>query len=402
MPSTIFCLDYLPYLSKKKPSAIALYLLYDKLKNDEGIVQITYDEVERQLGSYSSSVSSANKILLELKLMERVDERTPGKKIRYRILKPTLMNPEELLNLFESCGLNPNTSIRAKYDGSKVPEAYQQFSDIDKMTKIYEELGDFKFSSKKYLAKHCKVDFNMFEVFLETPYGGKVKNIIKEVKYQAKNQVTKSEVTDIKEEHIIPKKVIKKKNIKKKAIGKRTIPEYYELLINEGHLNLKTRKEIPLVEWTAKQLLRYFCIGYKQRYGVNYSFTSIPFNSKESKDMAKILTAVTSPAEAKQYLDWAFNEKDKDLQGGISSTGIIAHVRMINEFRKKNATVVSYSGGLAVDFVNWVKNNEPAFFNVSECKSTDNLKVAEEVVLAGDADESTTRVVEEAKTRGIL
>lgn len=406
MSSTIFCLDYLPYLSKKKPSAIALYLLYDKLKNDEGMVQITYDEVERQLGSYSSSVSSANKILLQLGLIERVDERIPGKKIRYKVLKPVFMSSEKRKELFDECGLESNTSIRTKYDGTKVPEEYQQFIDIEKMRKIYQEMGcdNTKFSAKKHLARHCKVDFSTFEVFLETPFGRKVGEIITQVKRETKNQVTKSEVTSIKEdketEPVPTKKVAtKKKAIKKKEkVGTRTTAEYYQLLMSEGHLDLKTRVEIPIDEWTSKQLLRYFCLGYKRRYGVDYSFTGNPFNSKEMKDMLKILTAMTSPLEAKQYLDWAFNEKDKDLQDGISSTGIIAHVRMINEFRKKK---VRTTGGLAVDFVNWIKTNEPSY-DLSNCRSLGDLRTLKAAVDIDGADKVTERIVEEAKKRGIL
>lgn len=400
MASLTFYLDYAPILIKKQKSAFILYCYYDKLKNDEGIVQLTLKDMEQHTGLKASTTIKAKVLLVELGLIKQLDKTEFFRGIRYQLpeLKPLTL--EKRNELFSKCDLVLNSKVRNKYENPEIPKEYQQLLDINKMKKAYEELGITKFSIAKSLARYFKLDCNTLRLFMET---NKFSDGLTDIRAQVKNQVTSVEGTSIKgTEEKIEKTEPKVQKIVTKTKKVKTPADLYQQFITEGNLKRGTNKELAITEWKSPQILWYFCVSYKKKYGVDFSFTSSNlYRSKEIKDMSRILTAFTGNAtEVKSYFDWAFNVKEKQLNG-IASTGIIAHVRMINEFKKSKTKASVTIGSLPTDFVSWVKQNEPTFLDISDCKTFEDIELAKEAVRTGDASTVTKRVIAEAVKRGM-
>jgi superfamily II DNA or RNA helicase len=122
---------------------------------------------------------------------------------------------------------------------------------------------------------------------------------------------------------------------------------------------LETCEDKEAIEWKAGEFLAYFCKLYESKYGVRYVFPQNKvWSSKEIKDMKIVANFFNNAIETKQYLEWVFSYKEKDLNG-IRGTGILHHNEMFNEFRKYQSLgqVVSKITGktkIPVDFKDFI------------------------------------------------
>lgn len=387
-----FYLDYAPYLTQANPKAFILYCFYDKLKGDAGVAHLPFKDITSHLGIQNSTITKAHQTLIDLGLIERITDSERFRGNRYRILEPQPLDSNKKKELFDKVNLTIDASFQEKFCkvSTQIPDELLPLFDFDKMKEAYEALGgEGKFSIKN-LVKHFGLDVTIVRPFLKNE---SFISKLYDVRDKVKNSVT------------IVQKETKRSNVKrsvKKTTGVKSTKsniELYKQFMEEGNLTRKDKKEMLIADWKSPQLLWYFCQLYKKKYGLDFTFTTSLYKSKEMKDMSRILGTFNNAQEVKEYFDWVFNVKEKDLNG-IDSTGIVAHTRMINEFKKTNSPKAS--GKVGVDFKDWVKKNAKGFLDISDCETVDNLQFAQEAVRTGDADETTKKVIEEAIKRGIL
>ena len=396
MASLNFFLNYAPYLAKVSKSAFVLYIFYDKLQDDKGEIQITYNDIREHTGLQGTTLSKAHKILLDLGLLRALDDKQYFKGKKYEVVRDPIMEDSKRQELFTANELDLNSSFRIKYE--KVPEAYKQLLDFEKMKEALQALGTIDVA--KMLAKHFSLDFQTMQLYLET----------KEFREQVNEVRLKVKAAKAEEPIIIKPEIIKSKSEPKveikaeetKEVTPKKTKNLYEQFITEGSWKRGTKTPLPESEWKAQQVLWYFCILYKRRYGVDYKFTGNLYSSKEMRDMKNVLETLSGGVETKSYLEWVFNVKSKDLKE-IDSTGIVVHARMINEFQKikVKATIVT-SGDLPKDFKDWIEQNVPEFLEVSNCKTIEDIRWAKKAVDINEATEPVKQVVQEALRRNLL
>lgn len=403
MASLNFFLNYAPYLAKVSKSAFVLYIFYDKLQDDKGEIQITYNDIREHTGLQGTTLSKAHKILLDLGLLKALDDKQYFKGKKYEVIRDPIMEENKKQELFVANELDLNSSFRIKYE--KVPEAYKQLLDFEKMKEALRVLGTIDVA--KMLAKHFSLDFQTMQLYLETK---EFREQVNEVRLKVKAAKAEEPTTKIEEPIVIKPEIIKpelelKVEIKAKEtkeVTPKKTKNLYEQFITEGNWKRGTKTPLSESEWKAQQVLWYFCILYKRRYGVDYKFTGNLYSSKEMRDMKNVLEALSGGVETKSYLEWVFNVKSKDLKE-IDSTGIVVHARMINEFQKikVKATMVA-SGDLPKDFKDWIVQNVPEFLEVSNCKTIEDIKWAKKAVDINEATEPVKQVVQEALRRNLL
>lgn len=394
MASLNFFLNYAPYLAKVSKSAFVLYIFYDKLQDDEGIIQITYNDIREHTGLQGTTLSKAHKILLELGLLKALDDKQYFKGKKYKVIRDPIMEEDKKQELFITNELDLNSSFRSKYE--KIPDAYKQLVSFEKMKEALQALGTVDVARR--LAKHFNLDFQTMQLYLEMK---DFRDQVDEVRRRVKTAKESIEPIVVKSELIIePKIEIKEEEIKEVAPKK--TKNLYEQFITEGNWKRGTKTSIAEVDWKAQQVLWYFCILYNRRYGIDYKFTGNLYSSKEMRDMKRVLEALNGGVETKTYLDWVFNIKSKDLKE-IDSTGIIVHPRMINEFQKVKAKTTIVAGGdLSKDFIDWIVKNVPEFLEISNCKTIEDIKWTKKAVDSNEATESMKQVVQEALRRNLL
>ena len=367
MAALLFYFDYASELVKANPRAFALYMLYDKFQDSEGHVPLSFPEMREILKFNPVQLKEALEALVERGLVVEIE------KGKYKVEK---LGP-----------IGFDSELKDRYNFS-LGLGLDSLLNIDKMKKAFNELGDTKFNIAQCLVKHFGLDKNKFTLAMETEsFSAK----IREVRSAVKSQVTIGAGSPI-----VSKSVAK-------SVTK-TNP-LYEQFLQEGNLKRGTKTELPLNEWKSPQLLWYFCILYKKKYGQDFLFVGNLYKSKEMKHMSQILETFGSAVEVKSYFDWVFNVKEKDLNG-IDSTGIVASVRMMNEFRKTKTNAVRKTNSsvsfIPPDFLDWIKANAISFLEVSNCKTIEDLKWAKRAVMQDEADDITKLVVTEATGRGLL
>jgi hypothetical protein len=165
MSNLVFYLDYGPLLTRVHKSALIVYLFYDKFKNDEGIVQFTYNDLNDHLGLATSTIQKSNAILRELKLIEEV-ESASGKK--YKLLpvkKLTADLKKQILTQYTTEDYSDQTSLRKKYLQDDIPLDFQQLLNKKVLKKAYKDLGTLR--SGKDLCQYFKIDFYTFKLLHE-------------------------------------------------------------------------------------------------------------------------------------------------------------------------------------------------------------------------------------------
>lgn len=268
MISSVFCTDYIPLLShSSNKSAIVMYVLFDTFKNDQGIVQITYADLEEHMGSASSTIQKSLTILKKLQLIEEVEDQSSNKK--YRLLPPKILSldlKEEILKEHKSETYQTNTSLRKKYTSNNIPIEFQQLLNKKVLQKIYKELGSLK--SPKEICSYLKIDYQTFRLLTE-------------------------------------------------ATGEGSFRSRFEKLVKE----IELKKEQKLVNSEAHELTAYLYEHLK-------SLDVIPSDKNwfvKNRNMAKGILDSISLEEAKQALDWGFSDKwwcDK-----ITNLGAVTSIR---------------------------------------------------------------------------
>ena len=187
MSNLVFYMDYGPLLSRVLKSAFVVYMYFDKFKNDQGIVQITYNELNDHLGLATSTIQKSLSLLKKLELIEEV-ESTQGK--RYKMLPVKNLTPQlksEILQLVEVEDYNEQTSIKKRYLQDDIPADFQQLLNKKVLKKAYKDLGTLR--SGKELCEYFKIDYYTFRLLHElegdSSFKVKFKSLAKEVESEA-------------------------------------------------------------------------------------------------------------------------------------------------------------------------------------------------------------------------
>jgi len=165
MSNLVFYMEYGPLLCRVLKSAYVIYTYYDRFKNDEGIVQFTYNELNEHLGLATSTIQKSNAILRQLKLIEEV-ESSQGKK--YKILPVKKLSSElkkEILDLAQGEDYSDDSSLRRRILQNDLPIDFQQLLNKRVLKKAYKDLGTLR--SGKNLCNYFKIDYNTFKLLLE-------------------------------------------------------------------------------------------------------------------------------------------------------------------------------------------------------------------------------------------
>lgn len=161
-------MDYGPLLSRVFKSAFVVYMYYDKLQNDNGIVHLTYNELNEHLGLASTTIQKANMVLKKLELIEEVEgDATSGK--GYRLLPVKHLGEakiKEILQLSSAEAYQVESSLRKKYLEDKIPYDFQQLLNKRVLKKAYKDLGrDFR--RPRPLCEYFKIDYHTFKLLSE-------------------------------------------------------------------------------------------------------------------------------------------------------------------------------------------------------------------------------------------
>jgi len=201
MTSLVFSTDYMSLLSRtSNKSAVLVYILFDTFKNDQGIVQITYVELEEHLAIASSTIQKSLLILKRLELIEEVEDQSSNKK--YRILSPKVLSPElkeEIIKESKTEEYSINTALRRKYTSDNIPIEFQQLLNKKTLQKIYKELGSLR--NPKEICKYLKIDYQTFRLFAESTEEGSFRSrfekLAKEIEVKKEQSQISKEATEL-------------------------------------------------------------------------------------------------------------------------------------------------------------------------------------------------------------
>jgi len=167
--------------------------------------------------------------------------------------------------------------------------------------------------------------------------------------------------------------------------------------------------------WNIVTFVSYFCIKYKELYGVDYRFSrwsGNPALTKEGRDFSKLLKEYKEsglePLDAKMklynYINWSFDYKGR-RGTNINSSGLLYHHAFINEFEKKYAAFINSKKnkhGIS-SLLDWSITNAPSISKNYDIKSDKDLVFIEEMLKMGGMEGSDEeKIIEEAKSRGLL
>lgn len=159
-------MDHLPLLCRSlNKSAIIIYVCLEKFKNDQGIVQITYNDLREHLGFSSSTIQKSLSTLKKLNLIEEVDN---GIGKTYRILPVELLDEDLKIELLQESGVQDyttQTNLRKRYLEEDYPLEFQQLLNKKLLQKIFKELGSLR--KPKDICNHLKLDYHTFKLLCE-------------------------------------------------------------------------------------------------------------------------------------------------------------------------------------------------------------------------------------------
>lgn len=379
--TAIFFIDYVPLL---KPGAREIYLYCDKLKNKNNIAAVSYAELSEHTGMANSTIRDAIRALREAGLI-RAPQRNDGPAVaslgRHEVMPIRSLSKNRRKVLFKQSGREVDTKIRSRAI-EMLPAKYRQLLSRNKLTKALVELGPEKFKLED-LTQHFQLDPNVVKLIVSSP------------KFCADFKQLKTEVLESKSE--------KKTGLKKKTKKRDSYSDKFEQLMSV-HLD-KKGNEIPVEAWKPIQLVRHFCVAYHKCKGIDCSVSfGSGLSSKELKHMAVILDKVNGDAKrVKDYIDWAFKTKDKELARGGVTTNFLAS-GVINEFNQSESgsSKMNRNDTIDSDYMKWVEENVPKLFKQYEFKCYVDLYWIKEALDSGDEDHGEGKVVKEGVRRGIL
>jgi len=331
-----------------------------------------------------STINEAHKILIELGLIESIesDEKIVSfQKARYKICDLKPLSNEEQQKLYEKYGLQSETDIRIRYTRlNYIQHDFLKLFDIKLMKKAYKDLGPIKFHIAKSIAKYFNLDYNMFKRYLDNEAFSK--------KLAEVRQIVLKKNKDIED---IPK-------LRKGRRKKLSIQEGYNILLN---CHIKNGQLLDRSEWGTHQLLRYFCIKYKEVTGVDYVFNNIPFCSKEAKDIAQLYKAFNNNSNLViNYIDYFFDELVDRFES--IGTGLLKHSNTINTYMQKYSKTgykrkIRKNDKVSEELIQWIKQNVSSFFEKYKLVTMRDLFWLKQSVIDGNAYDSIKKVVEYAE-----
>lgn len=380
----ILLLDYAPLL-QGQPQALALYLYYDASKGKDNMVHISYNAISQHLGISKPTISSCIKVLREyglIKAPEQSDDGPPCHSHHAEIPPLRSLTNVDREKLFKSVDRPVLTDVRQNLlEPENLPLEYQQLFSPKDLQRALDKLGSDNFNIK-HLIEFFKLDENVVRLWNSSPA------------FKKKFNACRQEILSGTAKPVSLRK-------EKKERKERSADETYDGLM-KVHLSRKTSEEIPVEEWKSPQLLRQFCLLYEQKNNCRYVLVGDSFSSKELKDMKRLLTIFEDDArKSVKYLTWVFEHKNKVLPGGVLSTGICLHPRMLNEFQKANTkTEFFQTDPIDEDFQKWILKNVPDV--VQRVKYMRDLYWLKDEYDAGEADKEAKVIVEEGIRRRII
>lgn len=391
-------LDYAPILS---PPAMSLYLCYCALRDENGIAEATYVNLQEHLGISNGTIAKYNNELKAVGLITPIgeDNGPPVASAIYRKNSLKILHPVPLTNkrrkeLFKERSVEAESEIRKKaLTPERLPLEHQRLLSRKDLQEAFKKLKRARFTVGN-LVEHFKLDQNRVRLWLSNrEFKAQLLRAMKKVVDEASRIEVQQEL---------------KKAAKKPASKIKTADEMYEMLMKAG-LD-KDGKPIPVEKWTQpSQLLRYFCILY-ERYNAGRKYTIIfpnskNFSSKEIRDMTTMLRAFNDNIpETVKYMEWLFENKEEVLQDGIFGTGIFRTPGMINEYKKKASRPVQIRDSDPIDetYITWIKENANGIFDVYDLERMKDLYWLKVAYDGERRTEDVATVVEEGIRRGII
>lgn len=391
-------LDYAPILS---PSAITMYLCYYALRDENGVVDVTFANLKEHLGKLTAStIIKYNEELRSVGLIEAFSEEengpvawAPHRKKQIRVFLPTPFTSRQRTKLFGNQTID--SEIRDKsLTVDRLPLEYQRLLSKKDLQAAFKKLKRERFTIS-HLIEHFGLDKGKVQLWLSNKsFKAQIVRAMKSVV----NELSKLEVQQ-------ELKMVAKK--KKKGSTIKTADEMYEMLMKAEFD--KEGNPVPVDKWQSSHLLRYFCVLYEKYNGGRKYTIMFPngksFSSKELRDMTMMLRAFNNKAqEAVKYMEWVFETKEKTLEAGIFGTGILRTPGMINEYKKKASKPLLLRDTDPIDeqFISWIKENVVDIYEQYDLDTMKDLFWLKEVYDGEDRTEEVVLVIEEGIKRGIV
>lgn len=331
--NTIFALDYAPYLAVNKPELLACYLIIKNFCNSKGKCEIASSLIQQHLqqipGLSSFNIENA---LVELESFGLISQE------------------HEHINIITNllCSKTIASQLKDYAFGDEVPAGYEALFDEKLLYQCYTTNGNVLWKVLAEVSRFLGLDFAVVKRLLENP---KTKQRFLELRKKVEEAA-----------EISGQKVTKRKL---KRGSDKTVSELYEQLMAEVHI--KNGEEIPVADWKSPQILRQYCLSYKERYGLDYMFTASPFGSFEMREAKKILTAFDENAtETVQFLKWCFEKKSHEATIKFPLTPrFCSNDNVIREFRQNGAgpvqqvAKVERKSVLPTQFIEWIVSTYP-------------------------------------------
>lgn len=187
MINRAFLLEQGTLLSRISSTSFMIYVYYDNLKDSQGYVSLTYQEIGEHCNVASSTLSKAHQLLTRLKLIEQSEE---GK---IKVLPHSSLSDQEFEEIcieYQLEGVSRSTSIQLRFGESPLPQEFQQL--LNKKTlRIAKKTLKEDFFKTKRLCEYFKLDHKAFIAIRQREkFSKQFIKLIKEVEeeYHDKNQ----------------------------------------------------------------------------------------------------------------------------------------------------------------------------------------------------------------------
>lgn len=346
--NTIFALDYAPFLAVNKPELLACYLIIRNFSNSKGKCEVSPALIQEHLRQVPGLVDfNIDNALAELESCGLISQEQEQIKVIAELL----------------CSKTIVSQLKDYAFSDQLPAGYEALFDEKLLYQCYTTNGNVLWKVLAEVSRFLGLDFIVVKRLLENP---KIKQRFLELRKKVE------EIAEISGQKVTKRKL-------KKASDK-TVSELYEQLMTEVHL--KNGEEIPVAEWKCSQILRQYCLCYKERYGQDYIFTASPFGSFEMREAKKILTAFDENAtETVQFLKWCFEKKSHEATIKYPLTPrFCSNDNVIREFRQngtgpvQQVAKVERKSALPTSFIEWIVANYP------HIQETYHLSKLEEIV----------------------
>ena len=384
-PIIAFLLDYVPLLISHPTTAILFLYLYE-LKDDNNLVNVTYEELEEHLGVSNPTISSALQMLQKLNLLQKM-EFNQFEGSRYKIKDLQSLTDLERKALFAAHHKRIDTNIRRRMlDTEKWPDKYRYLVDTDHLKDALQKIGIEHFNIAE-LTKHFKLDRDQVRLLMSNSLFREQFKIAKKMVLSGKEAVEQRELVVFKEDKELSE------------------DEIYDMLMSSNIGKDGTEK--PIESWRSLQFIRYFCLLHERTLGRRFIIGIKMSNNRIScrdLDTFKIVYDNLSKSAQKvvDYIDWIFKEGHKTLPDGVTSTAVLKFPTLLNRFLAKYETQsTKESDKINADFKKWVETNVPDVLKMVPLERNRDLVWLKEYYDKYKS-ESAKMALDEAKRRKIM